>query len=209
MSIINDQPVRSRLRMSCALPACLLVAPVLALPAFGQSRLGLQDPGQLVGTFPFNETLDITNQAAVNGICGTSLSGAVQTMRLTDTGFWTFDGKGNMSITDHGSVATNPVTDASDVQPAAATCSGTYSVSGGTSLDLHYVCALNSASFVVHTRGVITPFNILVEAAANPDGSPLVGTVSVANKVVACSEVAEDTVVSRVVPNQSAWPTGH
>ncbi len=200
MPIIDDQPARCRVHVARALPAFMLVTTVLASSALGAPGPELQDLAQLSGTFPSNETLDITNQAAVNGLCGNALSGPVQTMRLTDTGFWTFDGKGGMSITDHGSLAANPVIDASQVQPAAATCTGTYSISNGTALDLHYVCALGSTSFVVHTKGVITPFNILVEAAANPDGSLLVGTVSTANKVVACSEIAEDTVISRTLP---------
>lgn len=84
------------------------------------------NPNRLKGDFPFNETIHIVQQPAVNGTCGSSLSGPVTSSIITDTGIWSFDGKGHVKMHDSGIfILVNPPTDASQVQPEAAQCAGT------------------------------------------------------------------------------------
>jgi hypothetical protein len=169
---------------------CLvLTAPLL----FAQNNI-------LNGNFPFNETITIVQQPAVNGACGTTLSGPVTSAFINDTGIWSFDGKGKVSITDSGLyITSNPPTDASQVVPEHASCSGTYSVSKDLStVDFHYNCSTDGgiSYFQVHTTGRITLTNILVEAWLNPDGSLPVIPYVYRGVIAGCSYLAEDTVVS-------------
>ncbi|MGA2535127.1 MAG: hypothetical protein ABSF53_03860 [Terracidiphilus sp.] len=174
-----------------ALVACLMPAPMLLAQK------------ELKGSFPFNETIHIVQQAATDGKCGTSLSGAVSSAIINDTGIWTFDGNGHMTIADHGAeITVNPPTDASQVVAEAAECKGSYSWLDKSTLDLHYRCSLDHfvSYFQVHSIGKVTPFNILVEVAANPDGTPGVSPYIYKGETVGCSNVLENTVVSLTGP---------
>lgn len=162
----------------------------------------------LKGSFPFNETIHIVQQAAVNGACGTSLSGPVTSSIINDTGTWTFDGKGNMSIVDAGVlIGTNPPTQASQVVGQAAQCYGTYHLLSKDMVDLHYNCSLDKgvSYFKVHSMGRITPFNILVNTVNNADGTPGVTPYIYGSAVVGCAYVAENTVVSLTLDLGSWW----
>jgi hypothetical protein len=173
-----------------SLVMCLMSAPAIFA----------QDNGDLRGSFPFNETIHVVQQAAVNGACGTSLSGPVSSSIINDTGIWTFDGRGHMSVEDHGiEITQNPPTDASQVVGEAALCKGTYQVLDRRTVDLRYQCSLDNyvSYFQVHSIGSITPTNILVTVANNPDGSPAVTPYIYAGVTVGCSYVVENTVVSR------------
>ncbi len=177
-------------KLTLLLAGCLLFAPAL----FAQHN------NELKGNFPFNETIHVIQQPAVNGACGTSLSGPVSESIITDTGIWSFDGKGNVSIKDSGIfILVNPPTDASQVVPEAAQCVGTYNVLSKTVVDFHYKCSTDNFNsyFQVHTTGVITKTNILVEAWDNPDGSLPVTPYVYGNTIVGCSYIGENTVVSR------------
>jgi hypothetical protein len=174
----------------CLLPASLLLA---------------QEPNflnkELNGTFPFNETIHIIQQDAVGGSCGSSLSGPVSEAIINDQGSWNFDGKGNTTINDHGiEITSNPPTDASQVVAEAANCKGTYNVVDPSTVNLHYKCSTDNwvSYFDVHSVGKITPFNILVEVALNPDGTPGVSPYVYEGVTVGCSNVLENTTVSLV-----------
>ncbi len=158
------------------------------------------NPNRLKGDFPFNETIHIVQQPAVNGACGSSLSGPVTSSIITDTGIWSFDGKGHVKMHDSGIfILVNPPTDASQVQPEAAQCAGTYKLLDDTTVDFHYNCSTDNwtSYFVVHTTGKITPHNILVEAWDNPDGSLPVQPYVYGNTIVGCSYIGENTTISR------------
>src|ERR1035437_3296418 len=103
---------------------------VLVSFALGSVLVAQNAPlSKLKGDFPFNETLHIVEQPAVGGVCGATLSGPVSMVIYNDTGIWSFDGKGNIHMTDSGMfINVVPPTDASQVTPAAATCSGTYAM---------------------------------------------------------------------------------
>lgn len=172
------------------LTGCLISAPMLLA----------QKNSDLKGNFPFNETIHIVQQAALNGACGNTLSGPVTSSIINDTGIWSFDGQGNVTIKDSGTfILSNPPTDASQVQPEAAICAGTYKLLDKDTVDFHYNCSTdNGASyFVVHTTGKITASNILVEAWNNPDGSLPVTPYVYGSTIVGCSYIAENTVISR------------
>jgi len=181
-------------KISLLLAGCLIFAPML----FAQHN------GDLKGDFPFNETIHVIFQTnpPVGGACGTTLTGPVTEAIITDTGIWSFDGKGHVNIKDSGIfISPNPPTDASQVTPEAATCKGTYNLLDKSTVDFHYNCTTDNfnTSFQVHTTGKITKSNILVEAWDNPDGSlpvtPLVlGTGSTA---LACTYIGENTTISR------------
>ena len=178
------------------LAGTLLFAPFLSAQGTSSKTYTNAD---VKGSFPFNETIHIVQQPAVNGACGTSLSGPVTTAIINDTGTWTFDGKGNMSIVDQGvEITSNPPTDASQVVGAAAICSGTYNLLPKGILDLHYNCSLDHfvSYFQVHSLGKITPYNILITTVNNPDGTPGVTPYIYGSSVVGCSNVVENTVVS-------------
>lgn len=103
-------------------------------------------------------------------------------------------------MTDSGMFITvTPPTDASQVQPAAALCSGTYAMLDESTVDFHYTCSLDHgvSYFQVHTTGKVTNLNILVEAWNNPDGSLPVTPYIYGTTVVGCSYVAENTTISR------------
>ena len=154
---------------------------------------------KLKGDFPFNETLHIIQQPAVNGACGSALSGPVSEGIITDTGIWSFDGKGKVHINDSGTFITvNPPTDASQVVPEAAECKGTYSMIDDATVDLHYNCSTDNwnSYFVVHTTGRFTNNTLLVEVWHNADGSLEVTPYVYGNTVVACTYVLENTVAA-------------
>jgi hypothetical protein len=177
---------------------CLLVAAgciTMTSFAFAQNR----NNKQLKGDFPFNETVHIIQQAAVNGACGKTLQGPVTSSIINDTGIISFDGKGNLTSKDSGIfILSNPPTDSTQVEPAVEACSGTYSVSNDNIVDLHYNCSPDGGAsyFKVHTKGRFTRTLLLMEASANPDGSQPVNSYIVGNTVVGCSYLAENTVVS-------------
>lgn len=103
-------------KLVLSLAVCLLSVPF----AFGQNN------AKLKGDFPFNETLHIVQQPAVGGQCGPSLVGPVSTAIYNDQGIWSFDGKGNVHMTDSGTFMTvSTPSDASQVVPGAAECFGT------------------------------------------------------------------------------------
>ena len=171
------------------LVGCLLPAPMLLA----------QNNSDLKGTFPFNETIHIVQQGAVGGQCGTSLSGPVSTAVYNDTGYWTFDGKGNMWAQDHGTYVTVfPPTDASQVTGAGASCKGTYTIPETGKVYLHYKCSLDNwvSYFDVHSLGHLTGTTLLVETMSNSDGSPGVTPYVLKGATVGCSNVLENTVVS-------------
>lgn len=154
---------------------------------------------QLKGDFPFNETLHIIQQPAVDGACGSTLSGPVSEGIITDTGIWSFDGKGNVHIMDSGTFITaTPATDASQVVPEGAECKGTYSMIDNATVDLHYNCSTDNFNsyFVVHTTGRFTNNTLLVEVWHNADGSLQVTPYVFGNTVVACTYVIENTVAA-------------
>jgi hypothetical protein len=154
---------------------------------------------QLKGSFPFNETLHIVQQPAVNGACGTSLSGPVTSSIYNDHGIWSFDGKGNVTISDSGIfMLVNPPTDASQIIPAASLCSGTYNVLDSSTVDFHYNCSVDGGAsyFQVHTTGYYTKSSILVESWNNPDGSLPVTPYVLGGAVVGCDYVLENTTIS-------------
>lgn len=160
----------------------------------------------LHGDFPFNETIHIIQQAAVNGTCGKTLSGPVTSSIINDTGIWSFDGRGHVSIKDSGTfILVNPPTDASQVVPEAASCAGSYSVGNDNTVDLHYNCSTDGGNsyFMVHTKGIFTKTVLLVEAWDNPDGSLPVTPYIVGNTIVGCSYVAENTVAALTPDGQN------
>jgi hypothetical protein len=174
---------------------------VLVSFALGSVLVAQNAPlSKLKGDFPFNETLHIVEQPAVGGVCGATLSGPVSMVIYNDTGIWSFDGKGNVHMTDSGMfINVVPPTDASQVTPAAATCSGTYAMLDESTVDFHYNCSLDHGAsyFQVHTTGKVTNSNILVEAWVNPDGSLPVTPYIYGNTIVGCSYVGENTTISR------------
>ena len=177
---------------------CLLVAAgCMTLTSFAFA----QNPNnkKLKGDFPFNETVHIVQQAAVNGACGNTLQGPVTSSIVNDTGIISLDGKGNLMIKDSGTfILSNPPTDAAQVAPVATACSGAYSVSDDNIVDFHYNCSPDGGAsyFKVHTKGRLTRTLLLMEAWDNPDGSLPVTPYIVGNAVVGCSYLAENTVVS-------------
>ena len=179
----------------------LFVCACLALPAtlHAQSN-GSRGVEELRGTFPFNETINFTQQPAVNGSCGATLSGPVSSAQLTDTGTFTFDGRGGMSIQDAGTSTTVfPPTDASQVIPVSTSCTGTYTMLDEATVDMHYSCTQDKGAshFIVHTTGAVTPSTILLEARNNADGTPNITPYVVGEVTVGCSIAAENTVISR------------
>jgi hypothetical protein len=178
-----------QLAFRVALFGCLLPAPMLLA----------QHNSDLKGNFPFNETIHIVQQPASGGKCGVSLSGPVSTALYNDTGYWFFDGKGNMSAQDHGVFVTVfPPTDASQVTGAAASCKGTYTIPEAGKVYLHYKCSLDNwiSYFDVHSLGHLTGTTLLVETMSNSDGSPGVTPYVYNGATVGCSTVLENTTVS-------------
>jgi hypothetical protein len=137
------------------------------------------------------------SQPAVNGNCGTSLSGAVQASTLVDTGYWKFESNGTFTINDTGSLSATPTVNASQVMPTEASCSGTYTLAG-SKLAMSYSCTVNgTTTFVVQSNGAVTPTAILVEAAENADGTLHVTPIISNGRIVSCGHLAENTVISR------------
>jgi hypothetical protein len=153
----------------------------------------------LQGSFPFNETIHIVQQAAVDGKCGTSLSGPVTESIINDQGMLTFDGKGGIKIEDKGEEITlNPPTDGSQVVGEAALCKGTYNLLDRHTVDLHYNCSLDhfASYFAVHSTAKLTDFNLLMKTALNSDGTPGVFPYVFNGVTVGCSYVVENTTAS-------------
>jgi hypothetical protein len=158
----------------------------------------------LKGDFPFNETIHIIQQPAINRSCPTSaanLTGSVSSSVLIDTGIFSFDGKGNLNIKDSGMLwpESQPL-DPSQIVPVETSCTGTYNFLDATTVDLHYKCSSdNFASyFVVHTTGKVTQSNILVEVPHNSDGSLQVSPFVRGGYIASCAVVGENTVISRL-----------
>jgi hypothetical protein len=99
------------------------------------------NPNRLKGDFPFNETLQIIIGGTQGGSCPNVLTGPVTQSTLTNTGIWSFDGKGNVSIVDQGMLVQIPSTDASQVTPSNAVCTGTYALLDANTVDFHYNCS--------------------------------------------------------------------
>jgi hypothetical protein len=172
----------------------LLVVACLATTMLAQNT----NPNRLKGDFPFNETLQIIIGGTQGGSCPNVLTGPVSQSTLTNTGIWSFDGKGNVSIVDQGMLVQIPSTDASQVTPSNAVCTGTYALLDADTVDFHYNCStVPGTYFQVHTTGKITPNNILVAVYHRPDGSLDVAPFYAGNTIVACTYVAENTVISR------------
>jgi hypothetical protein len=158
----------------------------------------------LKGDYPFNETIHIVQQPAINRACPTSaanLTGSVTSSVLIDAGVFSFDGKGNVNIKDRGVLwLASQVTDASQIVPAETNCVGNYNFLDAVTLDFHYKCSSdNFASyFVVHATGKVTPFNILVEVPHNGDGSLPVSPFVRGGYIASCAVVGQATVISRV-----------
>ena len=178
------------------LVVCLMFAPMVLA----------QHLNDLKGDFPFNETIHVIFQsnAPVNGTCGATLTGPVTESVITDTGIWSFDGKGHVSIKDSGIfINPNPPTDAGQVTPEEALCTGTYNLLDKTTVDFHYNCSTDNfgTSSKVHTTGKITKSNILVEAWTLPGPpaslpvTPLV--LGTGNTALACTYIGENTTISR------------
>ncbi len=171
----------------------------LAVCLLSASSAYSQNNAKLKGDFPFNETLHIVQQPAVGGQCGASLVGPVSTAIYNDQGIWSFDGKGNVHMTDSGTFMTvSTPSDASQVVPGAAECFGTYNIVDSGIVDFHYQCSLDhfASYFQVHTTGRFTSTNILVEDWVKPDGSLEVTPYVYGNTVVGCSYVLENTTIS-------------
>ncbi len=108
-----------------------------------------------------------------------------------------------MSIEDSGSSTTVfPPTQAEQVVPVTTSCTGKYTMLDSSTVDMHYSCTQDKGAshFVVHTTGAVTPFNILVEARNNPDGSLNITPYLVGDTIVACTYAAENTIISRTAP---------
>lgn len=132
------------------------------------------------------------------------MSGPVQASVLENTGIWSFDGAGHVSIVDQGILVQVPAPDASKITPSNAVCSGTYTLLDANTVDFHYNCSAVPGTYVkVHTMGKITPHNILVAVYLNPDGSLPVLPFYAGNAIVGCTYVAENTVISRTQQDQN------
>jgi len=172
----------------------LLLIACLATTMFAQNT----NPNRLKGDFPFNETLQIIIGGTQGGSCPNVLTGPVTQSTLTNTGIWSFDGKGHVNIVDQGMLVQVPSTDASQVTPSNAVCSGTYNLLDADTVDFHYNCSTVPGTFFqVHTTGKITQNNILVAVYHKPDGTLDVAPFYAGNTIVACTYVAENTVISR------------
>ena len=172
----------------------LLVIACLSTAVFAQNT----NPKRLNSNFPFNETLQIVIGSTQNGSCQNVLSGPVTHSTLTNTGIWSFDGAGNVKIVDQGVLMQVPSTDASQVTPSHAVCTGTYALLDADTVDFRYNCStVPGTYFQVHTTGKITPNNILVADYLRPDGTVDISPFYVGNNIVSCVYVAENTVISR------------
>lgn len=177
---------------------------VFALSGLSSGSIALAHDGahSLIGDYPFNETIQIARQPAIDETCPQSaadLAGPVTTSFVVDTGIWSFDGEGKVTIKDRGMLWSGPTTTISQITPNLSDCEGNYDWLDSTTIDLHYKCTTdNFASYsVVHTTGKVTPNNILVEVPLNSDGSlPIIPFVS-GGHIVACTVVTENTVISR------------
>jgi hypothetical protein len=172
----------------------LLVVACLATTMFAQNT----NPNRLKGDFPFNEAPQIIIGGTQCGSWPNVLTAPVSQSTLTKTGIWSFDGAGHVSIVDQGMLVQDPSTDASQVTPSNAVCTGTYALLDANTVDFHYICStVPGAYFQVHTTGKITPNNILVAVYHRADGSLDVAPFYAGNTIVACTYVAENTVISR------------
>lgn len=127
---------------------------------------------------------------------------------------WTFDGAGNLTISDNGILTTLPgQSQFTDVSASHADCSGTYQLMADDSVDMHYNCSVAGGivQFAdIHTVGRITNGVILVASPNTPDGKPVIGpqylVLGGARQLLACIITAENTTIGRVKDAQHAWP---
>jgi hypothetical protein len=167
----------------------------------------------LKGTFPFNETIiGVTAAAPANGApCPQTLAANSVTSELaiTNQGMWTFDGAGNVNISDTGVLVTTPgAGEAADVTASAASCGGTYHVNNDNTVDMAYTCGLANGyvQFIVQAHGVITPTNILVAIPPAAGGQERVLSELVGGKLAACAVIGENTNLMRVPGPGFSWP---
>ncbi len=141
--------------------------------------------------------------------------GAIQQqLTLTNRGTWTFDGKGNLSISDDGVLTILPGSSQFlDVSPSHADCSGTYNVLPDNSVDMNYACAVAGGAIVfdkIHAVGRLTSAVMLVAVPNSPDGQLVLGPqyfVSGSTRtLIACTITAENTTIGRVNAAHNAWP---
>jgi hypothetical protein len=160
----------------------------------------------LKGTFPFNETIIAGVAPAGPGQtqCGSSLATPVQQqLTLTNQGQWTFDGAGHVSIQDTGVLTLLPGTGQyMDVSASAASCAGTYTVTGST-VSMAYTCSLAGGviQFDVQALGQITPTAVLVAIPPAANGQArILPEYFVAptgqRTLLACTIVGENTHIS-------------
>jgi hypothetical protein len=156
----------------------------------------------LKGSYPFNETIIGAVSPASPGqtACGQTLTNPVaQQLTLTNQGIWTFDGKGNLEINDTGVLTVTPGTNQyMDVSYSAASCAGTYAVSGNK-VSMKYTCGVAGGvvQFDVIALGLITPSSILVAvppAAGNTMRIvPEYFAAGGARTLIACTVIGENT----------------
>lgn len=183
--------------------AVLFLFVCIASAAFAQNN-----SDRLKGDFPFNETLHITTGSAQNGTCPDVLTGTVTQSIVTNTGIWSLDGAGNLKIVDQGVLVQVPSTDASQVTPINGVCRGTYRSLDDDTVDFRYTCSTSPGSFFqVHTVGKITPHNILVAVDHRTDGSLEVTPFFVGKSIVACTYIAENTVIARTGKKEKEYMT--
>jgi hypothetical protein len=159
----------------------------------------------LKGAFPFNETIIAAIAPAGPGqtSCGSTLATPVQQqLTLTNQGTWTFDGKGGMLAQDTGVLTLLPGTSQyMDVSYSAASCPGTYQVSGNT-VTMTYTCSLagGALQFDVQSVGQITASSILVAIPPASGGVmrilPEYLVTNGQRTLLACAVVGENTHVA-------------
>jgi hypothetical protein len=166
---------------------------------------------KLKGTFPFNETIIGVTAPATGPTCPQTLApGTVNsTLQLTNQGLWTFDGNGHMEADDTGVLVTTPGTgQVADVAASVATCVGTYNVNADNTVDMAYNCGLAGGfvQFVVQSRGVLTPVNMLVAIPPAAGGQTRVLSEYVGGQLAACAVIGENTNMIRTKAPGVRWP---
>ena len=177
----------------------------------GAGHAGSSGNASLKGTFPFNETIIGVSAPATGATCPQTLaSGSVTSeLAITNQGMWTFDGNGNVNISDTGVLVTTPGTgEPADVTASAASCGGTYHVNNNNTVDMAYTCGIANGyvQFVVQAHGIITPNNILVAIPPGAGGQERVLSEYVGGNLAACAVIGENTNLMRVPGPGFSWP---
>jgi hypothetical protein len=180
-----------------------------AVHAGGASQASLN--ATMKGVFPFNETIIGVTAPATGPTCPQTLAAGSVTsqLQLTNQGEWTFDGKGNLSIVDTGVLVTSPGTgEAADVAASMANCSGTYKVNADHTVDMAYTCGLAGGyvQFIVQSRGLLSPTNMLVAIPPAAGGQTRVLQELVGGNLAACAVIGENTNMMRVNGPGYSWP---